>query len=102
MAAVFAAVMALGGRKSARGGYDIPSGVNPVVQAHEEEMILPRNISNGLRGLIEGGGGSAAQRGPAPVPVQLSGVSAGDFFIAVRKDLVKVLNGAQRDFAFGR
>jgi hypothetical protein len=38
--------------KSAWGGYDIPSGLNPVVQAHAEEMILPASIANPLREMV--------------------------------------------------
>ncbi len=59
------AVLAVGsGIVSARGGYDIPSGVNPLVQTHEKEMILPSGPADTLRYLTEmvkGGGGSAAQ-----------------------------------------
>lgn len=47
---------------SARGGYDIPAGINPLVQTHAEEMILPAQISNGLRALI-GEGGAVGGRG---------------------------------------
>lgn len=36
---------------SAEGGYDIPAGKNPLVQAHETEMILPRAEANVIRGL---------------------------------------------------
>lgn len=54
MAAVFAAVSGMTGRlKSARGGYDIPSGVNPMAQLHEEEMVLPARLSNVIRGLAD-------------------------------------------------
>lgn len=56
MAAVFGAVMALGSRKSAAGGYDIPRGLNPLVQTHEEEMILPAKYANVIRGMAEGQG----------------------------------------------
>lgn len=59
MATVFAAVSSLGKGKSAAGGYDIPSGINPMVQTHAEEMILPAQISNGLRNIIASGGGGA-------------------------------------------
>lgn len=57
----FAAVLAmtLGARssiKSAAGGYDIPSGTNPMLQAHEEEMVLPKDIANPLRDAINGDG----------------------------------------------
>jgi len=68
MGAMVAAVMGLsGGIKSASGGYDIPSGVNPLVQAHAEEMVLPKGPSNVMRQLADmaeagqlggGGGGS--------------------------------------------
>lgn len=58
MASIFAAVMAMGGKmKSARNGYDIPAGVNPVTQLHEEEMVLPKEQANAIRNLTEGGGG---------------------------------------------
>lgn len=41
-AAALALVGGIAGKvKSARGGYDIPAGVNPVTQLHEEEMVLP-------------------------------------------------------------
>ena len=48
-AATFTAVEAFGALASAAGGYDIPSGVNPLVQAHANEMILPASIANPLR-----------------------------------------------------
>lgn len=57
-ATAFAAAIAFTGKmRSARGGYDIPSGVNPAVQTHEEEMILPKDIANPLRDMVSGGGG---------------------------------------------
>jgi hypothetical protein len=59
MAAVFAAVMAMNKRKSAAGGYDIPKGLNPMTQLHEEEMVLPQKYANVIRrleGQGEGGG----------------------------------------------
>lgn len=53
--AAFALVAGLAGKiKSARGGYDIPSGVNPVTQLHEEEMVLPRPYANVIRGMASG------------------------------------------------
>jgi hypothetical protein len=57
MAAVFAAVMALSSRKSAARGYDIPKGLNPVTQLHEEEMVLPQKYANVIRGMVGGQGG---------------------------------------------
>lgn len=58
MATVFGAVMALGGRqKSAAKGYDIPKGLNPMTQLHEEEMVLPSKFANVIRGMAAGEGG---------------------------------------------
>jgi tape measure domain-containing protein len=36
---------------SAEGGYDIPAGVNPVVQTHQREMILPAEHADTIRNL---------------------------------------------------
>lgn len=59
MGAIFAAVSAMGSKvKSARNGYDIPSGVNPMTQLHEEEMVLPKDIANPLRESLGQGGGA--------------------------------------------
>lgn len=70
-ASALALVGGLAGKiKSARGGYDIPAGVNPVTQLHEEEMVLPKQHANTIRALgknltsdggIGDGGGSSAQ-----------------------------------------
>jgi hypothetical protein len=55
-AAAFAAVAAYD-LFSADGGFDIPSGLNPVTQLHAREMVLPANIAEPLRaGLASGGG----------------------------------------------
>lgn len=78
---------------SAAAGYDIPAGLNPVTQLHAQEMVLPAEHANTIRELSQ----SPAPAGP---PIELHGVSAGEFFIAVRKDLVAALKGAHREFAF--
>ncbi|AMW78654.1 hypothetical protein AMD27_06985 [Acinetobacter sp. TGL-Y2] len=50
--AAFAGVSAIVGKvSSARGGYDIPAGVNPMTQLHEEEMVLPKQHANTIRAL---------------------------------------------------
>lgn len=41
---------------SAEGGYDIPSGTNPVTQLHEKEMVLPKAQADVIRGLAGNGG----------------------------------------------
>lgn len=69
-AAAFAGVAGIVSKvASARGGYDIPSGVNPLTQLHEEEMVLPKQHANTIRalgknlssGAIGGSGGSTEQ-----------------------------------------
>jgi len=75
MAAVFAAVMALGGkRKSAAGGFDIPKGLNPLTQLHEEEMVLPGHLANAVRRMA-GDEGAVA---PAPTTVNNYHITATD------------------------
>lgn len=49
-AAAFAATAAF-----AEQGYDIPKGVNPMVQAHQEEMILPKPLANTVRYMAQAG-----------------------------------------------
>lgn len=59
-AAAFGASMAAvaGSFAVAEHGYDIGPGVNPMVQAHAKEMILPAELSEGVRDMVSGGGGS--------------------------------------------
>jgi hypothetical protein len=59
MAAMLASVGALsGGIKSARGGFDIPAGLNPMTQLHEQEMVLPKEQAEAVRNMASGGGSS--------------------------------------------
>jgi len=64
-AAAFAATIAMvmGGLHSASGGYDIPSGINPLTQLHQNEMVLPARYADVIRGMSgnnsnNGGGGN--------------------------------------------
>jgi len=58
MAAMEALVMGLiDSLPSAAGGYDIPTSVNPVIQAHGGEMVLPRDIAEPLRANLGAGAG---------------------------------------------
>lgn len=52
-------------------GYDIPSGVNPLTQLHEEEMVLPKNIANPLRSML-----SAPQRSNLGADAAMAGRAA--------------------------
>ncbi len=56
-AVAFAATAAFGSGISAEGGYDIPAGVNPLVQTHAREMILPSEHADTIRGMSAGAGG---------------------------------------------
>lgn len=58
MATTLAAVMGLSSLlPSAEGGFDIPSGVNPLTQLHEKEMVLPAEHAETIRNLGGGAGG---------------------------------------------
>jgi hypothetical protein len=53
---------------SAAAGYDVPPGVNPLTQLHEEEMVLPAEYANVIRGLAGAGGEKSA----ADVNIQMN------------------------------
>jgi len=65
MATVFGQVSAFGATvvASASRGFDIPKGLNPMTQLHEEEMVLPANIANPLRQQLAGEGAGGQGRG---------------------------------------
>jgi hypothetical protein len=56
-AAAYAATSAFAPLASARNGYDIPAGVNPLTQLHEKEMVLPAAQADAVRNMAEGNGG---------------------------------------------
>lgn len=56
MASTFAAISSFGmTMASASQGYDIPKGLNPLTQLHEEEMVLPQKYANVIRGFAASG-----------------------------------------------
>lgn len=55
---------------SAAGGFDIPSGINPLTQLHAQEMVLPAPLANSVREMTQGGGGGGSGGG-----IDLSGHS---------------------------
>lgn len=58
-AVAFGAVMAFD-VFSAAGGFDVPAGVSPMTQLHPREMVLPEDLSDGIRSMVgsgQGGGG---------------------------------------------
>jgi hypothetical protein len=56
--AASAAAMSFMPLASARNGFDIPAGLNPITQLHEKEMVLPAAQADVVRGLADGDGGS--------------------------------------------
>lgn len=49
---------AMGFLPSARNGFDIPAGMNPVTQLHEREMVLPAAQADAVRDMAANGGAS--------------------------------------------
>lgn len=56
-AGAFAATMAF----SAAGGFDVPSGLNPLTQLHEREMVLPAHLADPIRDMVGGRRGGGGQ-----------------------------------------
>lgn len=102
-AAAFAGTMAMlmgamSSIKSASGGYDIPAGVNPLVQAHASEMILPAKYADVIRGMADGG--SAAGGGGGALSVSVTAMDSRDVVRSLSRGgaLSKALTKAHRNF----
>ncbi len=105
MAAVFAAVMALGSRKSAARGYDIPKGLNPLTQLHEEEMVLPQKYANVMRQLAAGGIPSSGEGGDTHHHWTVNAMDARSFKEFLGRNsgaLTSALKHIDRNFAYER
>ena len=91
-AAMASAAMGFGAVATAAGGYDIPAGVNPLVQAHAKEMILPASLSERVRAMTTNdnsrGGDTHINHHYNPQ------IAAG-----TPQDVVKALEGQSGDFA---
>lgn len=95
MGAILGSVMGLKGNiKSARGGYDIPAGVNPMTQLHEQEMVLPAEHANTIRRLGEDGGGGGG--GDSQPPVAFPGKRMGNMYMMELPDLAKAIKEMHR------
>ena len=101
MAAMMAAVMGLMGGSggssttttttripSAAGGWDIPAGINPLTQLHENEMVLPAEHAQTIREMAGQSGGDNS--------TIIINTTGGDF--VHKKDIVKLLKKMDRDF----
>ena len=86
---------AASGIASAAGGWVVPS--DQLAMVHQNEMILPANISQGLQNMISGGGAAA---GANSVVVNISAIDSQDvkrFFQSNGSLLVNALNKAMRN-----
>ena len=85
---------AASGIASAAGGWVVPS--DQLAMVHQNEMILPANISQGLQGMISSNGGVGA----SPVIINVSAIDSQDvkrFFQSNGSLLVSALNKAMRN-----
>lgn len=57
---------------SAAGGYDIPTHLDPIVQLHEEEMVLPKAQANAVRDMANGDANQEQQPLTPNVTVHIS------------------------------
>ena len=57
-AVAFAAVEGFGQIASAEGGWDIPGGINPITQLHQNEMVLPATIAQPFKSMLSDYGSS--------------------------------------------
>ena len=87
---------AASGIASAAGGWVVPS--DQLAMVHQNEMILPAGISQGLQNMIAGNGGSGT--GVTPIVVNVSAIDSQDvrrFFQSNGSLLVGALNKAMRN-----
>jgi hypothetical protein len=91
-AAEFAGLTPYIGLAAASGGYDIPSGVNPLTQLHQQEMVLPAKFANVIRDLA--GGGS---RGNSNTTYQINAMDTRSFMSRNGSQIVKGLKGHLRN-----
>lgn len=101
MAAVYGLMSGMGGGgsststtttriPSAAGGWDIPAGINPLTQLHENEMVLPAEHAQTIREM-------AGQQGGSDSTIIINS-TGGDFIH--KNDLAKLLRQMKRDFKF--
>ena len=87
---------AASGIASAAGGWVVPS--DQLAMVHQNEMILPANLSRGLQNMISAGGESGA--GFSPVVINVSAIDSHDvrrFFQSNGSLIVNALNKAMRN-----
>jgi hypothetical protein len=96
-AAAGLAIVGFAGRiASARGGYDIPAGVNPMTQLHQSEMVLPAALADRVRGMTDAGSGG----GHTWNVYAMDSHDVKKFLVKHKDHLRAVISGLERDFAF--
>lgn len=93
-AAMSAAALSFMPLASAAQGWDIPAGLNPLTQLHEQEMVLPKEHADTIRALGGSGGGGARSVELKAVPMP------GNFFMVHRDALANALREMHRDGSF--
>jgi hypothetical protein len=96
-AAAYAATAAYAPLASARNGFDIPAGVNPLTQLHEKEMVLPAKQADVIRNMADNGGGA----GGGDINLHVHAVDAKSverLFRDNAKHLVTALQAQRRNF----
>jgi hypothetical protein len=86
---------------SAAGGFDIPAGLNPLTQLHEQEMVLPASIANPLRANLAAGGGSGGDTNHYHFSPTVN-VNGGGAPQKIAETAVAALRSAARNGTFGR
>lgn len=91
-------VAGMTGMLSARGGFDIPAGVNPLVQTHEKEMILPAKYADTIRQMADGGGAGGDTHVHLHAGAMLDPRGVRDFFKSNASVLAPALRTLGRNF----
>jgi hypothetical protein len=98
--AMAAAAMAFAPIASASQGFDIPRGLNPLTQLHEEEMVLPAKHADVIRNLADEGQGATTS---GDVHLHVNAVDAQSVARLFRDNgqhLVAALQQQRRNLAF--
>jgi hypothetical protein len=96
-AAMSAAALSFGVVASASGGYDIPAGLNPLTQLHEQEMVLPAKHAAVIRSLADDGPGQVASTGGDSAPIHIHGTPNDSIKM---KDLAVLMKRMNRNAVF--
>ncbi|HOW47373.1 MAG TPA: hypothetical protein PLB26_06935, partial [Rubrivivax sp.] len=97
-AAALAAVGAFAQRIfSAEGGYDIPRGMNPLVQAHSGEMVLPARHADVIRQLADSQAVNRGGGGNVQVNLKVDQVVRPGVYVVTSENLHKAIKEALRN-----